>query len=461
MPVPPVFSFVVGGVARGWDVHAFICGISGDRHSNPWVVRRVSLRCGVRRWLVRAAWLAPIVAGLGAGSVGDARAQAVHGPVVLKAGPPLGWVPFTKAFDAFAGRDSIVGAAVILLRGGQVVAHHEFGDADRAAHQAINTRTLFHYGSITKTLTAIAIMQLRDRGRLRLDDRVVTYVPELRLVHDPYGSIDSLTIAMLLSHAGGFQNPTWPYTEGKPWEPFEPTTWGQLVAMMPYQELRFAPGSRYGYSNPGFLYLARIIESITGDPWEVYVAKNIFMPLGLQRSYFGVTPYFMAADRANSYAVERDSAGRIAVRALGREFDPGITIPNGGWNAPLTDLGRYSAFLTGVPESDSALRRRYDTVLSRASLAEMWRPRYPTAADPETVSATGETVGLSFFQVPHGGTTFVGHMGFQAGFRALLYINPESGAAVIAALNTRNDADPAGSQAAWVAVRDAALDLLK
>ena len=88
----------------------------------------------------------------------------------------------------------------------------------------------------------------------------------------------------------------------------------------------------------------------------------------------------------------------------------------------------------------------------------MWRPRYPTAADPETVSAPGETVGLSFFEVPHGGTTFVGHMGFQAGFRAFLYINPESGVAVIVALNTRNDADPAGSQAAWLAVRDAALE---
>jgi CubicO group peptidase (beta-lactamase class C family) len=231
--------------------------------------------------------------------------------------------------------------------------------------------------------------------------------------------------------------------------------------MMPYQELRFAPGSRYSYSNPGFLYLARIIESITGDPWEVYVDKNIFMPLGLDRSYFAATPYFMAADRANSYALERDSSGHLAVRALGREFDPGITIPNGGWNAPLTDLGRYSAFLTGAPAGDTALRRRYDTVLSRTTLAEMWRPRYPTAADPETVSAPGETVGLSFFQVPRGGTTFVGHMGFQAGFRAFLYINPANGNAVIVALNTRNDADPAGSQAAWLVVRDAALDLIQ
>jgi hypothetical protein len=70
-------------------------------------------------------------------------------------------------------------------------------------------------------------------------------------------------------------------------------------------------------------------------------------------------------------------------------------------------------------------------------------------------------VGLSFFQVPRGGTTFVGHMGFQAGFRAFLYLNPRTGAAVIAAVNTRNDIDPAHSQSSWLAVRDAALDLIR
>jgi len=86
-----------------------------------------------------------------------------------------------------------------------------------------------------------------------------------------HGAIDKVTIRMLLSHSAGFQNPTWPYKEGKDWEPFEPTTWNQLVAMMPYQELLFAPGSRFGYSNPGFIYLARIIEQLTGDSWEIYV----------------------------------------------------------------------------------------------------------------------------------------------------------------------------------------------
>lgn len=369
--------------------------------------------------------------------------------------PPAGWDAFTRAFDAHADTDRVVGASALVMRDGRVLAHHEHGDADRALGQRVNERTIFHWGSITKTLTAIAIMQLRDRGRLSLDDQVTRYVPELRLVHDAHGSMDSITIRMLLSHSAGFQNPTWPYTQGKPWQPFEPTTWAQLVAMMPYQEIAFAPGSRFSYSNPGFIYLARIIEQLTGDPWESYVQKNIFAPLGLTRSYFRATPYFMAEDRSNNYTVKRDAAGRDTVVANGREFDPGITVPNGGWNAPLADLATYLAFLTHATHGDPALARRYDTVLPRASLEEMWRPLHPTT----TSTAAPESMGLSFFILRRDGVTFVGHTGSQAGFVAFVYLNPATSAAVIAAFNTNSEAHPEG--AGFLAIREAALAVIK
>jgi CubicO group peptidase (beta-lactamase class C family) len=171
--------------------------------------------------------------------------------------------------------------------------------------------TIYHWASITKTLTAIAVFQLRDRGLVSLDDPVTRWVPELRQVHDSFGPIDAITIRMLLGHSAGFQSPTWPYGEGRPWEPFEPTRWEQLVAMMPYQEIHFAPDSRYGYSNPGFIYLARVIEAISGDPWQGYIYKNVWGPLGLAHSYFGVTPYWLAAYRSNNYSVVLDSASQV------------------------------------------------------------------------------------------------------------------------------------------------------
>jgi CubicO group peptidase (beta-lactamase class C family) len=363
---------------------------------------------------------------------------------------PGGWDAYARGFDSLAAAGRVVGAATLLLRDGRVVARHDYGLADRTRHQPVDARTLFHYGSITKTLTAVAIMQLRDRGLLSLDDHITRWVPELRQVHDPYGMIDSITLRMLLSHSAGFQNGTWPYRSGTPWEPFEPTTWNQLVAMMPYQELHFRPGSRYSYSNPGYIYLARVIEAISGDPWEAYIQKNIFAPLGLDRSYFGGTPYYLADDRSNNYTVVRDSSGREEVHENGRDFDPGITIPNGGWNAPLTDLATWASFLTDATRGDSTLRRRYDVVLARASLAEMWRPVIPTGAP-------GSSLGLGFFLQQDAQGALVGHTGSQAGFLSFLWINPATATAIIAVLNTATDVPGARSPLGEMMTRGLAL----
>jgi CubicO group peptidase (beta-lactamase class C family) len=338
---------------------------------------------------------------------------------------------------------------------GRVIGRYDTGHADQSAKVAVDSQTIFHWGSITKSLTAISIMQLRDRGKLSLDDRIVRWVPELRTMHDPYGMIDSITIRMLLSHTAGFQNGTWPWGNNKPWEPFEPTTWNQLVAMMPYQELLFRPGSRYSYSNPAFIYLARVIEQITGTR-DAYVQKNIFAPLDLTRSYFRGTPYFLAAHRSHNYYVRKDSVGRETLVDNGADFDPGITSPNGAWNAPMGDLVKYTAFLTNAVLPGMS-RARYDVVLPRSSLEEMWRPGKPMSQSYE--SAPSQWMGLSFFVRDRNGQRILGHTGSQAGFRAFYYFDPVSSMAVIAAFNTTNTAAPAS--AAQRRMQEAALELLR
>jgi CubicO group peptidase (beta-lactamase class C family) len=341
------------------------------------------------------------------------------------------------------------------MQNGRVVARINVGDQDRATRLAANDETIYHWGSITKALTAISIMQLRDRGKLSLDDKIVRYVPELRALHDPFGTLDSITIRHLLSHSAGFRNGTWPYASGKPWEPFEPTTWNQLVAMMPYQELLFKPGARYSYSNPAFIYLARVVEQLTGDPWDAYVQKNIFAPLGITRSYFRGTPYYLAANRSHNYNIVRDS-GRNTPRTVdnGADFDPGVTTPNGGWNAPLQDLVSYVAFLTN---STSGSRANYNHVLSRTSLEEMWTPVVPMADGYEANAE--QWMGLSYFIRGTGANRIIGHTGSQAGFRSFFYFNPATTTGIIAVFNTTNDVAPA--QAAYQTMHAAALTLLK
>jgi CubicO group peptidase (beta-lactamase class C family) len=358
---------------------------------------------------------------------------------------PAGWPAAVRSFDELVRTDSVVGASLAYMKDGKITLRHDVGMADRANRIPISARSIFHYGSITKTLTAVAILQLRDRGLLSLDDPITRWVPELRQVHNPYGSMDAITLRMLLSHSSGFQNPTWPYRKYVSWEPFEPTRWEQLVAMMPYQEIRFTPGSRYSYSNPGYIYLARVIESITGDPWQSYIYKNIWGPLGLRESYFNLTPWHLTANRSNNYTLVRDSTGAEHIVDNGREFNPGITIPNGGWNAPLGDVAEWVRFLAGL---------HGETVLPRATLEEMWRPVVPT-------TQPGQSMGLGFFIQMVDGTRLIGHTGEQAGFRSFFYLNPVTRAAVLGVVNTTNEARDEDSGRAFQELLNAAAAMLR
>jgi CubicO group peptidase (beta-lactamase class C family) len=348
-------------------------------------------------------------------------------PAAVSAQTRATWGDFTRRLDAYARADGIVGASAVFLSGGVITARHNYGSADAAANRPVTDSTIFHWGSVTKTLGAVAILQLRDRGRLTLDDPVLRWIPELRQVHDPFGAADSITIRMLLSHSAGYQSPTWPWGEGESWEPFEPTRWEQLVAMMPYQRLMFRPGTRYGYSNPAYVYLARIVEAASGDPWQSYVQKNILTPLGLTRSYFGATPYHLADARSHGYYTRRDSAGRDSVIDVGADFDPGITIPNGGWNAPVDDVAAWLAALAGRAASE---------VVQRRTLGEMWTPVVDVGPDPG--SGAVERMGLGFFVVDVAGRRFVGHTGTQAGYRSWVRLDPETATGYVIVVNTSN-----------------------
>jgi CubicO group peptidase (beta-lactamase class C family) len=381
----------------------------------------------------------------------SAVAVLLLAPAVLVAQGPARWSSAVAAFDHVVQTDSVVGATLVLVRDGQVATRHDVGWQDRAGKVAVTPQTIYHWGSITKTLTAVGILQLRDRGLLSLDDPITKWIPELRQVHNVYGSMDEITLRMLLSHSSGFQNPTWPYRKYTSWEPFEPTRWEQLLAMMPYQQVLFRPGSKYSYSNPAYIYLGRVIESVTGDPWQSYVYKNIWLPLGITRSYFNLTPWHLAPDRSHNYTLVEDSAyrGREVVLDNGTDFDPGVTIPNGGWNAPVSDVVKWMRFLSGA-RADTAQQRIDSVVLKRSTLEEMWQTAVPIGTDG------AESMGLGFFLVRQGNARLVGHTGEQAGFRSFFSFNPATRAGIVGVVNTTNDVRGQASNAAFNAATAAA-----
>jgi CubicO group peptidase (beta-lactamase class C family) len=346
-------------------------------------------------------------------------------------GAPLGWDAVERAYRQQIASAGIVGSSLVLVRDGAIAASAVAGYQELATKRPVDADTIFHWASITKTFTGIAIMQLRDRGLLSLDDPVVKHVPEFRRVHNPYGDISQVTIRHMMTHSSGLRAPTWPWGGDQPWHPFEPTEWEQLVAMLPYTQLNFAPGTRYSYSNPGVIFLGRIIEVLSGDDYEMYITKNILMPLAMHSTFFDRAPRHLLEHRSHSYLRAGDDLSEARF-----DFDTGITVSNGGLNAPLGDMAKYMAFLMGEGGGTAGdSRRLFDTVLKRASLEEMWRPQI-RAADGEGATGGDAQSGLSFFLERHAGLDFVAHSGDQNGFISHFYLHLPSRTAYIVSFNT-------------------------
>src|SRR5580765_2963895 len=314
---------------------------------------------------------------------------------------------FISRFRSEAKRSGIVGGSFLFLRDNKVVASEYYGSANLAKNQPVDENTIYHWASNTKPFTGIAIMQLRDRGLLKLDDPVTKYLPELRAVHNPFGSMDDITIRHLMTHSAGFRNGTWPWSTGKDWEPFEPTEYSQLVAMFPYTEIRFKPGSKFSYSNPGIIFLGKIIEKLSGDDYEVYIDKNIFKPLEMYCSYFDATPYHLLKYRSHSYYIENGK--RTTARF---DANTGITVSNSGLNSPIPDMIKYLSFLVGDPK----LQDVYEGILKRSSLEEMWRPQIKAEVDANGNADFTTDIGLIFFLDQRVPTQHLGHGGDQNGF---------------------------------------------
>jgi CubicO group peptidase (beta-lactamase class C family) len=196
--------------------------------------------------------------------------------------------------------------------------------------------------------------------------------------------------------------------------------------MLPYTEVEFEPGSRFQYSNPGIVFLGRVIEAVTGDVFESYVEKNILRPLGMRTAYFDSTPWHLSHLRSQNYRIE---AGRPVANG---DFNTGITVSNGGLNASVDDMARWIAFLTGTASSSSHGGDGAEAVevLARSSLEEMWVEVVPVGE----MGLGHEGMGLTFWLYPERG--LVGHTGSQRSFFSFILFDPEAGLGAIAAFNT-------------------------
>lgn len=343
------------------------------------------------------------------------------------------WEQAARDHLSQAEADGTVGSSFYVLSMGDIVGASHYGLEDISSGRAVDADTIYHWASITKTLNAVALMQLVERDLVSLDDPITEYLPETKQVHNPFGDMEEITLRHLITHSSGFRMMTFPWGGDKPWHPHEPRHWSQIAAMMPFTAIEFEPGSKYAYSNPGSSMLGRVIEEVTGDDIEVYITKNILMPLKMTRSYFDHTPYYLLDDRSNNYVIKDGE-----VRPQGLDFDTGATTANGGWNAPVSDVAKWLNFWLGVKDEDGV----YETVLPRKTLVKMWDVVNPA---PYHNASAEQFMGMSFFLINHKPAgakkpnRYVGHTGGQKAFSSFVYVDPKTKAAVIFSTNTDNE----------------------
>jgi CubicO group peptidase (beta-lactamase class C family) len=331
-----------------------------------------------------------------------------------------------ELFRARAAELGTTGAAVAIVLEGEVLYVRGLGVRNLEKHVPVDADTIFRVGSVSKTITALAVMRLRDQGKLALDAPAATYLPALRAVAGPTTDSPPLTVRQLLSMTSGLGYDdqwgavTFGYSDAE-------------LARFLEQGLTFgaAPGERYQYSNLGYALLGKIIEHASGKAFSDYVATDVFGPLGMTSSGY-VTGALPVERLATGYY--RDGE-RLVTEPVPSD---GVFAPAGGVYTSIRDLARYAAFQLAAypPRNDpetGAVRR---STLREMHAGWAWQrgddlPVVKRAADGSS-SLTAASYGLGWsLNTTCGFEAMVQHGGFEPGYFASIRLVPRHGFGVV------------------------------
>lgn len=348
-----------------------------------------------------------------------------------------------RIFRAYAAARQVPGMVWGVVIDDRLAHVATYGVRDRASGAAVTADTAFRIASMTKSFTALAILKLRDQGRLSLDDPVSRWIPAFARMELPTRDSAPLTIRQLLSHSAGFP-------EDNPWGDQQLSATDPMLDEWLAKGIPFStpPGTRYEYSNYAFALLGRVVTAASGVPYEQFMRREILDPLGMRRTTFEFSDV-PAANRAVGYRLRPDGT-----------YQEEPPLPHGAFGAmgglltTANDLGTYVAFhLSAWPPRDDP----ETGPVRRASVREMahlWTPSNLTARVTNgrlQASHSGYGFGLRitsdcrFAQI-------VAHGGGLPGFGSYMAWLPEYGVGMFA-MATLTYAGPAEAIAqAWDAL---------
>jgi CubicO group peptidase (beta-lactamase class C family) len=276
----------------------------------------------------------------------------------------------------------IPGVSVVVVKNGRVVKTSGYGLANVELNVPATKDTVFEIGSVTKQMTAAAIMLLVEEGKIDLDASIGTYLSTAPKIWS------KVTVRNLLTHTSGVKS----YTAiGSGFELSKRMKRDEFVKAIGAYPLDFEPGSNYNYSNSGYNLLGFIIETVSGKSYWDFMRERIFQPLGMNQTA-NRDPQFIVPNRADGYEWEN---GKL----VGRDYD-------------LTDVFSAGAIVSTAPDLakwDAALRG--ETLLKKTSINQMWTP---------FILSDGKSnpYGFGFNVAEFRGHRLISHGGQTAGFAA-------------------------------------------
>lgn len=343
-------------------------------------------------------------------SILSAQSVATHPRVREALAAYEKWLDGKRAFDR------IPGVASALVVDQEVIWQGGSGYADLARRTPATATTLYSVCSISKLFTSIATLQLRDHGKLRLDDPVSRHLPWF-VPKTPYPAEGPITVEGLLTHAAGLQRE------------FADTLWLEPNMAFPTleevkrgvadREVAYRPEQYFHYSNLGFTLAGAVVAAVSGQSYADYVQANIIGPLGLRDTYSEMP----AAERGKRLATGYSGIDRDGNRHPMPFFQTRAMAPAAGFASTALDLARFASWQFRLLDGGK------QEILAAPTLREMQRVHF---MDPGWET----TWGLGFEIWREDGKTFVGHGGSCPGYRTHLLLRPEDKIATIVMTNT-------------------------
>jgi CubicO group peptidase (beta-lactamase class C family) len=269
--------------------------------------------------------------------------------------------PFDQAVSLLLKKWNIPGATVAVAKNGRLILARGYGYADFEARQLMQPDAMLRIGSNSKVLTAMAILHLKDQGLIDLDSRFLDILTQYQLASDGDARLRNITIRDLLRHSGGWDRDKsgdpmgWQGPVSKALGIDMPVLCPDIIRYMMGQPLDFAPGTRQVYSNLGYCILGRVIEKISGEPYELYVRNHVLAAMDIRAMSTGYSHHL---SERGSYEVKYyeyngaplvDSVfpgeGKVPANYGGFEI---LTLDaSGGWIGSAIDLTRVMTAIDG------------------------------------------------------------------------------------------------------------------